>query len=499
MKMIKYITAALIIAVTFSSCGKWLDVQPENDQTSSEYWQTKEEVESVLASGYLYLRGTSKQLFTWGEARGNGLEFGLTFAVDDQKLRTMDILPSNTNCKWGDLYKVINMANSVIKYAPEVSNRDASFNVNIMKSYLSEAYFQRALAYYYLVRTFRDVPFVTEPYVNDETSYDLAKTDGNIILNQLVLDLEGAIPAAKEYFQEPDPFNPQNSKGRATKWSIHALLADINLWLGNYDKCITSCDAVINSGRVGLISREAWFTNFFPGNSNESIFELQFDYAKGQTNTYFTIFNTTVEYIVSNYTAELFLFDPADHRQDSIGDIRGMNSSFSGIGKVWKYIGRDNNLANPQPRASTEYDQNSLIYRLAEIYLMKAEAFIMQGKFSDAEALIKKIRDRAGMQSQMPTLSTESEALDVLLAERNREFVAEGKNWFDILRIAQRDNYKYKEKLINQLLILADSKNQAIMKAKLADVNSYYLPIHTDELKYNKLLIQNPYYDNLGK
>jgi hypothetical protein len=401
------------------------------------------------------------------------------------------------------MYEVINMANSVIKYAPEVASIDASFNINTMNSYLSEAYFLRALAYFYLVRTFRDVPYITEPYVNDAMPYDVAKTQGNDILNALITDLEKALPASKAFFQETDPFNPMNTKGRATRWSINALLADINLWLGNYDKCITSCDAVINSGRVGLITRDMWFSNFYPGNSNESIFEIQYSYTLNQLSPFVTWFSTEARYVASDYTSQLFLFNAIDERTDSTGDVRALNSSFSySLNKllIWKYIGIDNTLANPLPRSSaTQNDQNYLIYRLADIFLMKAEALIMKGKFSDAEVIVKKIRNRAGVISAIPSFTNEADALLILLEERQRELFAEGKNWFDILRIAQRDNYKYKDVLIDQVLMIGQSSNSAIIRAKLADVNSYYLPINSDELKYNSLLVQNPYYTNLGK
>ena len=495
----------LIILVLATSCKNWLDVLPENDQTSSEYWKTKEDVESVLAAGYVKLRSNVNSIFIWGEARGSGISF-LNLIDDDaknaNKLRTLDILPTNSYSKWGGMYQVINMVNSVIKYAPSVAQNDESFNVNIMKSYLSEAYFLRALAYFYLVRTFRDVPFITEPYINDDQDYSVPQSDETTILNQLVTDLEGSLASAKEYFEEEDPFNPMNSKGRATRWASQALLADINLWMGNYDKCITACDAVISSGRVGLIARNLWFSNFYPGNSNESIFEIQYSYEKGQTNSFLSWFNTDLRYVTSSYNMQLYTENVIDARADSTGDVRGFNSTYKYnlYPLIWKYIGVDNDINNPQPRSSTnQNDQNFIIYRLADIYLMKAEAEIMKGNFSDAQELIQKIRDRAGVVSTMPTLSNESDALDVLLKERQKEFVAEGKNWFDILRIAKRDNYKYKDKLIDQVLLMFYSNSQSIIRSKLADVNSYYLPINADELKYNKLLVQNPYYDNLGK
>ncbi len=92
----------------------------------------------------------------------------------------------------------------------------------------------------------------------------MAKTNGDEILARLVDDLNKALPAAKSFFPEVDVNNPVRTKGRATKWAIHSLLADIYLWQGEYDKCIANCDSVIQSGRVGLIDGQYWFTNFNP-------------------------------------------------------------------------------------------------------------------------------------------------------------------------------------------------------------------------------------------
>jgi hypothetical protein len=495
MKVIKYIIFSLFIALTLTSCDKWLDVLPENEQTTSQYWKTKEEVESVLGAGYTRLRSSAEYLFIWGEARGNGLSF---FNVPDGnglaalKLRNMDILPSNVFAKWANMYQVINMANSVIKYAPDVAKNDASFNEYIMKSYLAEAYFQRALAYYYLVRTFRDVPYVTEPYVTDGTSYLIAQSSDTAILNQMVTDLEGSIESAKEYFPEVDAADPVNSKGRATRWAIHALLADINLWLGNYDKCITSCNAVINSGRVGLIAGKNWYSNFYPGNSNESIFEIQYSYALSQTSSFYAWFNTDLRCILSPYMQLLF--------GENTDDLRGANASYYGS-LIWKYCGINSNKPTPTNRSTitgASSEQNFIIYRIADVYLMKAEAYIMKNDFVSADTCINKIRERAGIATVAP-LESQSDMLDLLIKERQREFLAEGKNWFDILRIARRDNYKYKNKLIEQVLQVASSSNEAILRSKLSDVNSWYLPIYTDELNVNTLLVQNSYYKNLGK
>lgn len=497
MKSTKTYIYILIAALTigFTSCDSYLDVIPENEQNSGSYWQTKEEVEAVLGAGYVSLRSAQERLFLWGEARGNGITFmGYSNAMqnDAMNVRSLNILLNNKLAEWGDIYKIINMANSVIRYAPDVVNRDESFNVNVMNSYLSEAYFLRALSYYYLVRTFGDVPYVQDPYVDDEAPYIIGVSKAEDILKNSLKDLTTSIDAAKEFFPETDFSNPMNSKGRATKWAIYALMADINLWLGNYRECIDNCEKIINSGRVGLIQETFWFTNFYPGNSNESIFEIQYSRNLSQTNSFLTWFSGNKNYLISPYAMTLL---------NDENDVRGANASYKESDLViWKYVGK---MADGQTarQSGTDDDQNFIIYRLADIYLMAAEAYIMLGTEDDqikAAEYINLIRVRAGI-SPISPVSDQGAMLKFLLEERQRELFAEGKSWFDIMRIGIRDNQKYSNLLIEQVLEVTGANNQAIIRSKLSDVYSWYLPYHESETSVNPLLKQNPYYEKLGK
>lgn len=494
MKLNQYIISLIILAFTVTSCQDYLTIQPENNQSTTQYWKTKEDVEAVLGAGYVKLRDAQEYLMLWGEARGNGIYFSSTTykpSTDAQKLRQFDILATNSLTKWDKLYAVINMANSVIAYAPNVE--DASFNVNVMHSYLSEAYFQRSLAYFYLVRIWRDVPFVTQPYVDDSAPYSIAKTSGDDILKKCLVDLNNSLESAKVRFPESDINNPMNTKGRATKWAIYSLIADINLWLGNYDACIPACEAVINSGQVGLISGANWFTNFYPGNSNESIFELEYSYTLNQTNSFISWFSTNKYYFISPYQQTLYEMEPLD--------IRGLNGSYTSTGLIWKYIGTSYWTTSVPARAtSNQNDQNWIIYRLADINLMEAEAYAMKGdssSMSKSQALVNTIRARAGL-TAAPSASEKLDMMKIILQERQREFFSEGKNWFDLVRIGNRPDAGFKDLFIDEVLQSASASTSAMVRAILQDNNSWYLPINSDELKANELLIQNPYYANLG-
>lgn len=494
MKFKSIITALMFMLLTFSSCEEYLTVLPENNQSVYEFWRTKEEVEAVLGAGYVKLRDAQENLFLWGEARGNGIFFrtdGTNLQREAQKVRRMDILATNELAKWDKLYAVINMANSVIRFGPDVVERDDSFNENVMRSYLSEAYFQRALSYFYLVRVWGKVPYVLTPYVDDQAQYSIPQSSEDEILAGCIADLTTALEAAKLHFPETNLENPINTKGRATRWAILALIADIELWRGNYAATIQASDEIINSNRVGLISTAFWFNNFYPGNSNESIFEVQYSYSLGQTNSFITWFDANNNYNISPYAQSLYL----------VTDKRGLNGSYESTGKIWKYIGIN---ATTRRNTSVQNDQNWIIYRLADIYLMKAEALIMQSDESendphlaDALEIINQIRLRAGVTAEAGS-TTKIGMIELLLAERQRELLAEGKNWFDLLRVGRRSEAGFRELFIEQVVQVASASNQGMIRAKLSDPDAWYLPVHDSELSVNTFLVQNPHYENLG-
>jgi hypothetical protein len=83
---------------------------------------------------------------------------------------------------------------------------------------------------------------------------------------------------------------------------------------------------------------------------------------------------------------------------------------------------------------------------------------------------------------------------DILLDERGREFIGEGKRWFDLMRFASRDNYLHKEFLIDRVLNSFSGVNQLIIAPRVKDPQSWYLPLNADALAANPKLVQNPYY-----
>ncbi|PRD54222.1 RagB/SusD family nutrient uptake outer membrane protein [Sphingobacterium gobiense] len=486
----KIIAKLLMIFVLLStiSCQKWLDIKPENQQVTDEYWMNKEEVEAVLGAAYVGLQKGIEDMLIYGESRGNTLSLGGYINVDLLRIKSFSVLPSNSLVKWSNFYQIINYANMVLKYAPDVMDRDPSFSRAVMESYLSEAYFLRGLCYFYIVRTWRDAPLILEPYMDDQLAYEVAKSGKDQLFNQIVHDFTSALANTKDTWP-----TAWETKGRSTRWAIHAALADAYLWIGEYDLAITSCNAVMESGRVGLIqgmvnTKNNWFTIFSEGNTNEGIYEIQFDNTKAQTNNLVDKFGPSYNWIISNYMLSLFAED--------MDDIRGQGATYSNDLKIWKYLGAEAGTGVPRSFS----DQNWIVYRMADIYLMKAEALIMKGEsfYSEALELMTDVRQRAGISLPLDPGNTEILMLDALLKERAKEFLGEGKCWFDLLRVAQRNNYAYKDYFIEQILLGSPGASAPVIRAQLLNENAHYLPIHADEIQFNRLLVQNPYYQHLN-
>lgn len=478
----------IVVLMSTISCQKWLDIKPENQQVVDEYWANKEEVEAVLGAAYVGLQKGINDMLIYGEARGNTLSLGGYINLDVLRIKSFSVLPSNNLVKWSNFYQIINYANMVLKYAPDVMDRDPSFSRAVMESYLSEAYFLRGLCYFYIVRTWGDAPLILEPYMDDQLAYEVEKSSKEQLFSQIVQDLTNALTNTKDTWP-----TVWETKGRSTRWAIHAALADAYLWIGDYDQAIISCNVVLESGRVGLIqgmvnTNNNWFTIFSEGNTNEGIYEIQFDNTKAQTNDLVDRFGPSFNWIISNYMLAIFAEDT--------DDIRGQGATYSNDLKIWKYLGAEAGTGVPRSFS----DQNWIVYRMADIYLMKAESLIMKGQsfYPEALELINDVRNRAGVSMPLDPGNTEILMLDALLKERAKEFLGEGKNWFDLLRVAQRNDYEYKDYFIEQILLGSPGASAPVIRAQLLNENAHYLPIHADEIQFNRLLVQNPYYQHLN-
>jgi starch-binding outer membrane protein, SusD/RagB family len=490
-------TSLFVLIISAASCKKWLELKPQDGIIRQEFWQTKEQVNAAVTGIYASLLGSTSgdlaladYFFNWGEARADMVSPGFAANFDENDIVTLNILPTNRYANWRGIYQTINYCNTVIELAPGVLEKDNTFTQDQLNAAVGEAKTIRALMYFYLARTFDAVPLKLDATISDENIVPIAKSDQNTILNQIVGDLKAAEPALPLTYGSI-AFN----KGRVTRYTVNALLADVYLWMDKYNDCVTECNKIINSGQFGLVGGDVSFFKelYLEGNSSESIFELQFDAQKLNPFYAMHIANTRHWGAAPHLMEDVFGVDIVN--TVPLVDLRGEGTSLRPSDlTIWKYIGA-NNTGNSIRPADQSY-AHWIIYRYADILLMKAEAINQLDQPLEASRIVKTIRERAQAFDFSGTMdSTSKSNMEAyILEERQREFAFEGKRWYDVLRNAKRNNYQGLQYLLNMAAISVPPDRQQVAFNKLKDKNCHYMPIHLDEIQRNKLLVQNPFY-----
>ena len=492
LRMYMFLLMALFGA---ASCKKWLSLKPQNGIVREDFWQTKEQVDAAVSGVYASMLGgadlsLAEYFFIWGEARTDMVTPGVAANSDEYDMVNMNVLPTNRYANWRSMYQTINYCNTVLQLAPGVLQKDNTFSEDHLKNALGEARTIRALLYFYLVRVFRDVPLKLDATLSDENISPIAKSPADSVLTQIVADLQQAET------ELPVTYGSRAfDKGRVTRYTASAILADVYLWMEKYTECAAECDKVINSGRFGLVGSNSDMFNdlYYVGNSNESIFELQFDAQKLNPFYYMHLASTRRWGAASHLMEEVFGIDHVN--AVPLKDLRGEGCSLRAADlTIWKYIGA--NSSGSSLRTVDQSYAHWIFYRYADILLMKAEAINQLGRSQDAAQLVTLIRNRAQAFDFNNTMDPNNVSAmeEYILQERQREFAFEGKRWFDVLRNAKRNNYANIRFLSDMATISVPQDRQQAAFNKLKDPNSHYLPIYLYELQTNKLLVQNPFY-----
>lgn len=470
----------IFFPILLLSCEDWLNLIPPDGLVRDEYWQSKEDIQTSLMGAYSNFAKLDLKLFLLGELRGDLLTPDVNLNDDYREIMNGNIIPDNSLSDWSEFYTIINYCNSILKYAPIVQQSDQTFTDYQRKGFEAEAVFLRSLAYYYLVRTFRDVPLVLEAAESDNTEFFLPVSTADEILAHIKADLISARQGVTE-----DYGTLSKNKGRATKAAINALLADISLWNFEYEDCISFVNEV-EAENTYIVPASQWFDIFYPGNSLESIFEFQFDASLSQPNHLYTY-----TYIQRNFLASETAMDFLDP-QSAKEIIRGDGSIRTSDLKIWKYAGAAAD-GRTLRTGDASTSGNWIVYRMSDLLLMKAEALSQLNRYDEALAIVNDIRNKRLMLPLQPSNSPEAFE-DMILEERARELAFEGKRWFDLLRMGRRNDFKRKNRLIEYIIKNVPSTQKLLLSIKLTNTGGWYLPIEADELNRNYNLVQNPYY-----
>lgn len=539
-----------------SSCSDFLDITPLNKVVLENFWTQKSEVNAVLMGCYESLESEESiiRMGVWGEMRSENILQGASIGNEYNEILNENILPTNSLTKWNVMYQTINRCNTVCHYAPMVQQKDPNYTVNELNANIAEASFIRDLCYFYLIRTFRDVPLSFEPTIDDTKEFQIPATPMNAALDSLIKDLESVKDyAVKRYVDDSKMSNAQaasqayENSSRVTRVAIYALLADLNLWRGNYDETIKYCDLIIDFkknqykekiAQIGDLTDMQEFAGiplileapagsvtcgnayneiFGTGNSFESIFELYFRNNQQVKNKYVNEFfgkdrlgsiSGLSRYCKDAATGNSDLFTKNDCRVYATSEKSNSRYAItkyvnSSVSMDIKNVTDEKSLKLTTSRGNAEY-ANWIIYRLTDVMLMKAEACILKGEaeYETAFTLINAVNKRAHNYTTSAAKDTlvfddyrtsQEKMEQLLLDERNRELMFEGKRWYDLVRIAVRDGNN--QRLVSEATKKYQDKVNAL-KIKLADPNIIFFPYNKEELKVNPFLKQNSAYGN---
>jgi tetratricopeptide (TPR) repeat protein len=459
MKFLKYISIALLPVVFLASCKKYLETEPKNaisdedpifDATSSQtalrgvYRQlgsTGYYGETYVTLGY-FPTGDVKNLTTGGAAN----LVNINFRADDPTFNTA----------WIAIYYTINRANNVIEKVPAVV--DPKFTQAAKNQVLGEAKFIRALAYFDLARAWGGVQISLKPTTSIQQLPNLKRSTQAETYAQVLSDLNDAETLL------PDAVN----RIRATKRTVWALKARLYLYTGQWALAEEYATKLIDKTTDYKLLKpySSWFANGVTA-TQESIFELEYSAINPST------IRAQMQHPTNGGT---YRYAPTDKFVQILNDPTVSGGRKALIGSVTQagttlWFG---NLYYRKDATDPAY-----IFRIAELYLIRAEARAQLNKLSATDgALFDMNQVRARADVPLSTTATQADLLVAIENERRIEFAWEAHRWFDLSRTGRA-----------KVVLEAIDPN--------IKVESYELlfPIPISQIQLDPNLTQNPGYN----
>jgi hypothetical protein len=369
------------------------------------------------------------------------------------------------NGPWTNAFSYIYQANAIVEGLKD--NR--AISVGIKNQLLGEAKFIRAFWFFYLTNCYGDIPMPTSSSYS--TNDILSQTPRVQVYQQIVSDLKDAQVLLNVNFVDVSDTATTKDRIRPTSWAAAALLARVYLFTGDYKDAEAQASTVINNS--GMFTLLTDLTKVFLTNSNETIWQLGVPLpASADT---WEAFNFTLKGApsLSSMSAQLVAaFEPNDKRR---ANWVGNYTTTTAPTKTYYYAAKLKSTTS----AITEY---TMMLRLSEQYLIRAEARVQQGNTNEALSDLNAIRNRAGL----PNFSGPTDLgsiLSAILHERQVELFTEwGHRWFDIIRSG------------NVSAIMGSPGNVSSSKGGAWSENAQLFPIPQTEINNDKNLKQNPGY-----
>lgn len=439
----KEILVGIMTGSMLASCHGDLDVDITSAITSTNMWTEEGDATAAMYGLYYEMRQAfNYRYLTWGDLR-NGL-WGDGYGSETTRVQLYQNQLSSdlSGADWSYIYTTINQANIILKHVPDMDISDEDTKNEI----LANAYFVRAFCYYWIARIWGDAPIVLVGYESMDEDLYPSRDPVEDVFDQVGSDIDQALAYM------PSSVTERNTASEAT---IQMLKADYNLWLYKVrdggstalSDAETAVQAVLDNSSYSLEDNYADVFDIDNELGDEIIFAwsmVQDEYEDGYPEYFLMISSYVPEDLWENpvkvgssgqwsmYTDEYIeLLTENENDQRAIVNYESYYSEDDET--TWQWI---NKFAGTWSDDTRIFDSDIVVYRFAEAYLFDAEIKMEQGDISGAVASLNKIAERAyGESDYYSTSMSLSDLSDAILTERMKEFPAEGKLWWDFIRM----------------------------------------------------------------
>jgi starch-binding outer membrane protein, SusD/RagB family len=405
----------------FSSCKKFVEVPPPYTQLSSANVFSDDATATAAMFAIFSQLGSDAVTYNLSLYPGLSADEFTNYSSDQPNIQLYDnsITADNSLVSelWNKLYNLIFQCNSIIESLDKSSNLSPAVKQQIY----GEALFMRGWLYFYLENNFGDIPLITSTdYTKNST---LSRSPSEAIYEQIIKDLIQSQTMLSTYFVDANSTTSSEERLRPTTWAARALLSRVYLYIGKWEEAIEhSSSVIINSGLFALSDS---LNEVFLMNSHEAIWQITISPYNTVEGPRFTL--TSIPSISALSPQLINSFEDGDRRlKNWVGQYTEDNQTYYFPSKYKVF-----DFQSP----ITEY---IMVIRLAELYLIRAEAYAQIGSLSQSLDDINKIRLRAGLSPF--TSSSKEYILSKIQQERKIELFSElGHRWFDLKRTNKID------------------------------------------------------------
>lgn len=468
-----YIMGMLLAASLTTACSDdFLEVENPTGEPLKEYYTTDAHIQEALVAAYDPLHWPD-----WGLNQYNALNIDAEIMADDfwvggsnitdmanwHKLFNYEGDQDNTlSSLWGVAYSGIKRSNDVLLY---LTYAEGNLTEENRASYEMQARTLRVFYYNMLWHYFGNIPFYL---VNLEPPYTAPQYKADEVYAELIVELEAIIDSKVLPMRWDDSQSGRVSQAMA--WMMYAEMVMYQNDESRYSKALTGMNEIIGSGLYDLNPNFAEIWEETGEWCVESIFEINYNDNNNERgwSSPLAIGGTVLPTLIGPngwpggdgfnsgadgwgflpVRVETFeMFEEGDVRRDATcWDVRGVEyTDRYQDTHIWlkKYRPQSANNADATFDNNLNYNNNYRYYRYAETLLNAAELIARGAGQGDAEALLGKVRSRAGLENVAATV-------DNIIEERHYEFVGEGKRYWDLVRSGKAaevlvpDSYGYR-------------------------------------------------------